>query len=111
MGTLLVVPMNDITALAFGAMMGLLWLATVPLTSSIVAQIFGTRYFTMLLGVVFMSHQIGSFAGAWLGGYLHDLTGSYDLMWLTYVAFGLIASAIHWPIRDAPLSRPAQGTA
>lgn len=111
MGLVLIVPINDITALIFGAFMGLLWLATVPLTSGIVAQVFGTRYFSMLFGVVMMSHQFGSFAGAWLGGYIYDTTGTYDLMWVASVGVGLLATALHWPIREQPLARLSQETA
>jgi predicted MFS family arabinose efflux permease len=105
MSLVLVIPMNDVSALLFGIAMGLLWLATVPLTSGIVAQVFGTRYFTMLFGVVFMSHQFGSFSGAWLGGYIYDQTGSYDLMWQVSVVLGLLAAALHWPISEQPLDR------
>ena len=105
MGMVFVVPINDVTALIFGGYMGLLWLATVPLTSGIVAQIFGTRYFSMLFGVVIMSHQFGSFAGAWLGGYIYDVTGTYDLMWLAAGGLGVLATLLHWPIREAPLAR------
>jgi len=105
MSLVLVIPMNDVSALLFGATMGLLWLATVPLTSGIVVQVFGTRYFSMLFGVVFMSHQFGSFSGAWLGGYIYDQTGSYDLMWQVSVVLGLLAAALHWPIREQPLDR------
>lgn len=111
MGLVLIVPINDVTALIFGAFMGLLWLATVPLTSGIVAQVFGTRYFSMLFGVVMMSHQFGSFAGAWLGGYIYDTTGTYDLMWVASVGVGLLATALHWPIREQPLARLSQETA
>jgi MFS family permease len=105
MAAVLVVPINDVTALIFGAVMGVLWLATVPLTSSIVAQVFGLRYFSMLFGVVFMGHQFGSFAGAWLGGLIYDMTGSYDLMWVAACVLGLVASALHWPINEQPLAR------
>ena len=108
MGMLLIVPINGVTAIIFGICMGLLWLATVPLTSGIVAQIFGTRYFSMLFGVVMMSHQFGSFAGAWVGGYIYDVTGTYDLMWLAAAGVGLLATALHWPIREAPQARLAQ---
>ncbi|NQV59170.1 MAG: MFS transporter, partial [Alphaproteobacteria bacterium] len=87
------------------ALLGLFWLATVPLTSGIVAQVFGTRHFSMLFGVIFMSHQIGGFCGAWLGGVIYDVTGSYDLMWGISVALALIAAALHWPISDRPLER------
>ena len=111
MGLVLIVPINDVTALIFGVFMGLLWLATVPLTSGIVAQIFGTRYFSMLFGIVMMSHQFGSFAGAWLGGYIYDATGTYDLMWAASVGVGLLATALHWPIRETPLARLSQETA
>lgn len=111
MGLVLIVPINDVTALIFGAFMGLLWLATVPLTSGIVAQVFGTRYFSMLFGIVMMSHQFGSFAGAWLGGYIYDTTGTYDLMWIASVGVGLLATALHWPIREQPLARLSQETA
>ena len=111
MALVLVVPINDVTALIFGCLMGLLWLATVPLTSSIVAQVFGTKYFSMLFGVVMMSHQFGSFLGAWLGGYIHDRTGSYDQMWVASVVLALLAAALHWPIREAPLARLATASA
>lgn len=105
MSLLLIVPINDVTAILFGICMGMLWLATVPLTSGIVAQVFGIRHFSMLFGVVFMSHQFGGFGGAWLGGYISDVTGSYDLMWAISVGLGLAAAALHWPIRDQPLER------
>ncbi|MBT4491199.1 MAG: MFS transporter [Rhodospirillaceae bacterium] len=110
MTTMLFIPINDVTALIFGATLGLLWLATVPLTSGIVAQVFGTRHFSMLFGVVFMSHQIGGFSGAWLGGVIYDMTGSYDLMWAISVALGLMAAALHWPISDQPLKRLTEQT-
>lgn len=105
MVALLLLPINDFTGVMFGGLLGLFWLATVPLTSGIVAQVFGTRHFSMLFGVVFMSHQIGGFVGAWLGGYIFDVTGSYDLMWMVSVALGLISAALHWPINDRPLTR------
>ena len=105
MTAFLLIPINDATAVIFGACMGLVWLATVPLTSGIVAQVFGTRHFSMLFGVVFMSHQIGGFSGAWLGGLIYDATGSYNLMWGISVALGLAAAALHWPISDQPLER------
>ncbi|MDP6691417.1 MAG: MFS transporter [Alphaproteobacteria bacterium] len=105
MTVMLLLPINDVTAIIFGAAMGLVWLATVPLTSGIVAQIFGTRHFSMLFGVVFMSHQIGGFSGAWLGGLIYDATGSYNLMWGVSVALGLASAALHWPIKDQPLER------
>jgi len=111
MSMLLILPINDFTAIMFGICMGMLWLATVPLTSGIVAQVFGTRHFTMLFGVLFMSHQFGGFGGAWLGGYISDVTGSYDLMWAISVGLGLAAAVLHWPIRDQPLARLSRETA
>ena len=105
MALILIIPIDEVTAIAFGIAMGLLWLATVPLTSSIVAQIFGTQYFSLLFGIVMMSHQFGAFIGAWLGGFIYDKTGSYDLMWVISAGLGLLAACIHWPIREAPIER------
>jgi predicted MFS family arabinose efflux permease len=102
----LIVPFSEVSVLLFGAAMGLLWLGTVPLTSGLVAQIFGPTYLSMLYGIVFMSHQLGSFFGAWLGGLAYDLLGSYDAMWWICAALGIAAALLHWPIRDRPLSRP-----
>ncbi|MCH9674419.1 MAG: MFS transporter [Gammaproteobacteria bacterium] len=107
MGSLLFIPVTDFVALLFGAIMGVFWLGTVPLTSGIVAQMFGTRYFGMLFGVVFLGHQLGSFAGAWLGGYVYDVTGSYDWMWIMSAALGVLAAILNWPIVEKPLSRLA----
>ena len=110
MTAMLVTPINDVTAVLFGAALGILWIATVPLTSGIVAQVFGPRHFSMLFGVVFMSHQIGGFTGAWLGGYIYDIWGSYDVMWGVSVVLGLLAAALHWPISDYPLKRLSERT-
>ncbi|MEQ9811197.1 MAG: MFS transporter [Azospirillaceae bacterium] len=96
------VPLSEATALAFGLVFGFLWLATVPLTSGLVATMFGTRYLSTLYGFVFFSHQVGSFLGAWLGGIAHDALGSYDAVWWASVALALFAAAIHWPIREVP---------
>ena len=93
---------------------GFLWLATVPLTNGIVAQVFGVAYLSMLGGFVFFSHQIGSFLGAWLGGLLFDRTGSYDIVWGIIVLLGVLAMAINLPIDQRPverLMRPAQQSA
>jgi predicted MFS family arabinose efflux permease len=98
----LALPISDFSVLAFGAVMGLLWLGTVPLTSGLVVQIFGPRYLGTLFGIVFLSHQIGSFLGAWLGGYVYDATGSYDIVWLAGIALGIAATLLHWPIADTP---------
>jgi len=100
-------PKTEITIYLFSATMGILWLSTVPLTTGIVAQIFGVRYMTMLFGIVFFSHQVGSFIGIWLGGRLHHITGSYDTMWWAGIALGLAAALIHLPINDKPLPRLA----
>ena len=89
----------------FSMCMGMLWLSTVPLTNSIVGQVFGMQWFATLAGIVFLSHQIGSFAGIWLGGYMYDATGSYDSVWWAGAALGLIAAALHWPIDEAPVAR------
>ena len=102
---LLVAPASELTVYVFAAAMGILWLSTVPLTTGIVAQVFGVRYMATLFGVVFLSHQIGSFTGVWLGGWIHDVTGSYDLMWWAGVFFGLAAALIHLPIDERPLAR------
>ena len=98
-------PASPASVMLFSAAMGLLWLSTVPLTSGLVAQIFGTRYMAMLFGIVFLSHQIGAFIGVWLGGRLYDQTGSYDVVWWTSVVLGVVASALHWPIDDHSLVR------
>jgi len=104
-------PASTASVLVFSAAIGLLWLATVPLTSGLVAQIFGVRYLGTLFGIVFLSHQVGSFAGIWLGGYLFDRTGSYDVVWWTSVVLGLIAAGLHWPIDERPLARLAAAPA
>jgi len=96
-------PVSDVSILLFSTAIGMLWLGTVPLTSGLVAQIFGMRYMATLFGFVFFSHQLGSFLGAWLGGYVFDATGSYDLVWWIAVALGLAAAALHWPIDDRPV--------
>ena len=102
---LLIAPANEATIYLFAASMGLLWLSTVPLTTGIVAQIFGGRFMATLFGIVFLSHQLGSFIGVWLGGTLYDRTGSYDAMWWAGVGFGIFAAIVHLPINDRPLHR------
>jgi predicted MFS family arabinose efflux permease len=91
----------------FAAAMGLLWLSTVPPTNGVVARIFGVCHMSMLSGVVFLSHQVGSFMGAWLGGALFEATGSYRLVWWITVALGLFAAIVNLPVRDVPLQRAA----
>jgi predicted MFS family arabinose efflux permease len=102
-----ILPISNVSVLLFSAAIGLLWLSTVPLTSGLVAQFFGTRHMAMLFGIVFFSHQVGAFLGVWLGGYFFDATGSYDLVWWASVALGLLAAAVHWPIREAAVARLA----
>lgn len=101
----LALPLTPITALAFAAAMGFLWLGTVPLTSGLVGGIFGIRYLSTLYGIVFLSHQVGSFFGAWSAGLMFDLTGSYDSIWAAAVALGFFAALVHLPIREAPVTR------
>ncbi|NKB60394.1 MAG: MFS transporter [Alphaproteobacteria bacterium] len=100
-------PPSVASVLIFSAAMGLLWLSTVPLTSALVMQMFGLKHASMLLGIVFLTHQLGSFTGAWLGGYLFDLTGSYDAVWWVSIALGIASSILHWPIDERPIGRLA----
>ena len=102
---LLLAPKTTAVIYAFSAAMGLLWLSTVPLTTGIVGRIFGLRYLATLFGFVFLSHQLGSFLGVWLGGRLFDATGSYDGIWWAGVVLGLAAALIHLPIDDRPIAR------
>ncbi len=101
----LVAPVTQWTAYAFGIAMGLLWLSTVPLTHGTVASVFGVRNLSMLVGIVFLFHQIGAFLGGWLGGYVYDRTGSYDTVWLIAIALSLFAALINVPIRETPVVR------
>jgi predicted MFS family arabinose efflux permease len=98
-------PLNSITLMVFSATIGLSWLSTVPLTSGIVAQVFGPQYMATLFGFVMLSHQFGAFLGVWLGGYLFDLTGSYEIGWWVGVALALLATIIHLPIDERPVAR------
>ncbi|MEM9627757.1 MAG: MFS transporter [Pseudomonadota bacterium] len=97
----IVTPINEASVLLFGATMGFLWLGTVPLTSGLVGDIFGTRYMSMLFGIVFLGHQFGGFLGAWLAGLAFDRFGSYDAMWWLSVLLGLLSAALHWPIDES----------
>ena len=98
-------PPSNIGAFIFGASFGFLWLSTVPATSGIVAHIFGTKYLGVLYGIVFLSHQVGSFFGAYLGGLFHDLYGSYDYAWYLAIALSIFAGIIHLPIKEKPVLR------
>ena len=101
----LLVPATPMSVVIFASVLGILWLSTVPPTNALVALMFGTRYLAMLGGIVFFSHQIGSFLGVWLGGWLYDLNKSYDPVWWIGVALGIFAGLVHLPIREAPVER------
>ena len=101
----LLAPLTEWSAYAFGIAMGLLWLSTVPLTNGTVATLFGVRNLSMLGGIAFLFHQLGSFFGGWLGGWLYDRTGSYDLVWQIAIALSLMATLLNWPIREQPVAR------
>lgn len=105
----LFLPMTPVTVITLCGLLGLLWLATIPLTSGLVATFFGTTWMSMLFGIVFLSHQVGSFLGVWLGGRLFDMTKSYDAMWWISIALGLVAALAHWPIQEKPVARLATG--
>ena len=100
-----VVPVSKVSVIIFACSVGFLWLATVPLTSGIVAQVFGPRYLATLYGVVFLSHQLGSFTSVWLGGIIRTQTGSYDYAWYMIIVAGFVAALLHWPIDDKPVAR------
>lgn len=103
----LLTPLSPLSVLLFSAGFGFLWLGTVPLTSGLISQIFGARHMSMLYGIVFLSHQVGSFIGAWWAGQAFDATGSYDAVWLVSIALGVTAAILHLPIVERPLVRPA----
>ena len=107
----LAVPLTPWSVYVFSAAMGVLWLSTVPPTNAVVAQMFGIRHFSMLSGFIFLSHQFGSFLGAWLGGKLYDATGSYDVVWAIAVALGVFAALINLPVRETEIHRPAMAAA
>lgn len=104
----LIVPLSATSALVFAAVFGFLWLGTVPLTNGAVASMFGVRYLSTLYGIVFLSHQVGSFVGAWVAGRLYDSSGSYGPIWIASIALGLLAAALSWATRDETV--PAQAT-
>ena len=107
----LMAPISPASVYLFSALMGLLWLSTVPVTNAAVAQIFGVAHLSMLSGFVFFSHQVGSFLGVWLGGLLYDRTGSYDIVWYMSIALGLLAAVLNLPVREAPIVRSPLGRA
>ena len=103
----LLLPVTTWSAYAFGMAMGLLWLSTVPLTNGIVATVFGVENMSMLGGIVFLFHQLGSFLGGWLGGYVYDLSGNYNLVWALCMALSVMAALLNLPIRERPVARLA----
>lgn len=107
----LLAPLTPASVYVFSAVMGVLWLSTVPPTNAVVAQIFGVQHLSMLGGFVFLSHQVGSFLGVWLGGTLYDATGSYDVVWWIAVALGVFAAAVNLPVREGAIARPAAARA
>ena len=98
----ILIPMTPMTVLLFSVAMGSLWLATVPLTSGLVAHIYGLRYMGTLYGFVFLSHQLGSFLGVWLGGRMYDLTGGYTVVWWVGIGVGAFSAIVHLPIKERP---------
>lgn len=110
MALFVLLPLSAGSLYVFAAVMGVVWLGTAPLTNGLVSQVFGVQYITTLFGFVFFGHQLGAFLGVWLGGYIFELTKSYDLIWLVAIALGAIAAALHWPIDDRALTHlPRQG--
>ena len=105
----LLAPLSPMSVYIFSAVMGLLWLSTVPVTNAAVAQIFGVAHLSMLSGFVFFSHQIGSFLGVWLGGYLYDRTGSYDLVWYIAIGLGVVAALVNLPVKETMIVRRPTG--
>ena len=101
----LLAPLSPTSVYIFASLMGLLWLSTVPPTNAVVAQIFGIQHLSMLSGFIFFSHQLGSFMGVWLGGYMYDRTGSYDIVWYIAIALGVFAGLVNLPVREAPIER------
>ena len=106
-GVFLLLPITPLSVYLFAAGIGFLWLGTVPLTNGLVAQIFGVRYLATLFGIVFFSHQVGSFLGVWLGGYLFDLTGAYTPVWIGAIVLALLAAIVNLPIDERPVQRVA----
>ena len=104
----LLAPLTPVSVYLFSAVMGLLWLSTVPATNAAVAQIFGVAHLSMLSGFVFFSHQIGSFLGVWLGGFLYDRNGNYDAVWIIAMVLGVVAAVINLPVRETPILRTAR---
>jgi predicted MFS family arabinose efflux permease len=104
-------PITPVSVYLFASVIGFLWLGTVPVTSGLIAQIFGVKYMSTLTGIAFLFHQVGSFLGVWIGGYLFDTTGSYQVVWILTIALGVLAALINLPINDRQIVRPAAAAA
>ena len=102
----LLVPISPLSVYVFAAVIGFLWLSTIPPTNALVAQIFGVAHLSMLSGFIFLGHQVGSFLGVWLGGFLYDRTGSYDVVWYISIALGVFAALINLPVKESAVARP-----
>ncbi len=102
----LIVPLSPLSVYVFAAVIGFLWLSTVPATNALIAQIFGVAHLSMLSGFVFLGHQVGSFLGVWLGGFLYDRTGSYDVVWYIAIALGVMAALVNLPVKENAIARP-----
>lgn len=107
----LIVPISTFSVVAFGALIGLLWLGTVPLTSGLISVFFGVRHLSMLYGITFLMHQVGSFLGAWMGGWIYELYSDYDVMWALAILLGVVAALLHWPITERADERFARSFA
>jgi MFS family permease len=107
----MVLPLTPLTVYLFSSAIGFLWLGTVPVTSGLIAQIFGVKYLATLTGIAFLFHQVGSFLGVWIGGYLFDATGSYRVMWIFTIALGVLAALVNLPINDRQIVRPVPAPA
>jgi MFS family permease len=104
-------PLSPLSVYLFASTIGFLWLGTVPVTSGLIAQVFGVKYLSTLTGIAFLFHQVGSFIGVWIGGYLFDATGSYQLVWILTIALGVLAALVNLPINDRQIVRPAAAPA
>ena len=108
--TFVILPMSELTVILFASLLGLLWLSTIPPTSGLVSQIFGTRYMGILYGFVYLGHQVGGFTGVWLGGLIFDTSGDYVIIWVMAITLGLVSAGLHLPINDRPLERLSKFT-
>jgi predicted MFS family arabinose efflux permease len=110
MAGFVLLPPSEILIFIFAVVMGLFWLSTVPLTTGLVADLYGLQHMSTLFGLVFLSHQLGAFRGGWLGGYFYDATGSYNIVWWISVALGIASALAHWPIRPMDKNKVALAT-